>query len=86
VDAAEETLNQVIDVAKEILEISDRILAEPAGFNAHDRVEPRIVFVVELEHFDADRVLLQLIGLARERLVDDVAQQFADAASGHETL
>ena len=30
--------------------------AETARFNADDRVEPRIVLVVALEHLDADRV------------------------------
>ncbi len=60
--------------------------AQPAGFDAHDRIEPRIVLVVALEHLDADRVLLQLIGLAGQRLFDDVAQQLAEAAGGRKAL
>ena len=60
--------------------------AQPAGFDAHDRIEPRIVFLVALEHLDADRVLLQLIGFAGQRLFDDVAQQFAEAAGGRKAL
>ena len=41
---------------------------------------------VALEDFDADRIFLQLINFAGERLLDHVAQQFAEAAGRRKTL
>ena len=49
--------------------------AKAPGFDAHDRVEPRIVVGSAAEDFDADDVFLDLIAFARERALDDEAEE-----------
>jgi hypothetical protein len=58
--------------------------AQPPRFDADNRVDARVVLLVAVEHFHADRVLLQLIGLAGQRPLDDVAEQPAEATSVRE--
>ena len=59
------------------------VLLEPApqapGLDAHDRIEARVVLVIAVEDLDADRVFLQLIGFARQRSFDHVAQEAAQS-------
>jgi hypothetical protein len=55
--------------------------AQAPCFDAHDRIEPRIVLVVAIEYFDADRVFLQLIGFAGERALNDMSEKPAHSTS-----
>ena len=49
--------------------------AQAAGLDPDDRIEARVVALVPREDLDPDRVLLHAGALARQRLVDDVAEK-----------
>ncbi len=60
--------------------------AQPSGFDPHDRIEARVVLVIAVEDLDANRILLQLIGFARQRSFDDVAQEAAQSSGIRKAL
>ncbi len=58
--------------------------AQAPRFDADDGVEPRVVIVAAPENGHADYVLLYLVAFARERALDDVAQETAHAVGARE--
>ena len=53
--------------------------AQPPGFDADDRIEPRVVRLGAPEHGDADHVFLDLIAFSGERAVNHIAEKTAHA-------
>ena len=57
---------------------------QPPGLDAHDRVDPRVVALIAVEHLDPDHVLLEPLRFTGERPLDDEAQKTAQAARSRE--
>ena len=58
-----------------------QLRSQPPRFHAHDRIEPGIVAVAPVEDLQTEHVLLQLLGLARQRPLDHVAKKTRMAAA-----
>ncbi len=50
---------------------------QPSGFDADDRIEPRVVRLGAPENGDADHIFLDLIAFSGERAVNHIAEKTA---------